>query len=444
MVLIRDFVNYTHSALKMILEPAWKLMAAHLPVYTHIVCYNRDPVAEPSESAISAFDEDEPGVEGMTGELIDLIATLVSTQTVHPLIRTGLPQFAGTICGYLLLPQDELTGYKQDALYFIDDPQQRQDDMVAQESVRFACTQVLESLIETFGTAATEIFLGIALEHLKTVVPVAAKKISTTMIKHTAPIVIMASKLRKAPAKKEVAAEVFDQHEPWRRHELGLYLLMILSDDLYAAHSKGLKFAHPAGIISALQNVVSRPDVLFGNPLLLGRFLSASADISQLVPKSDPFCEQILDCILRLFKSHMGAVASLSLVGCKCLVRYANLMQRLPARSWEVVAREIRATQAAEESCGEIWHTTTEALSTLFQHAGPRQMLPLLPEVLRQSLELGVARDDFLSDTTNFAERLLGHSSGQYVGSVVGVFVPFLEAAIEKYPKGMEQSAMKV
>jgi hypothetical protein len=76
-VIFRDFVNYSRESINMILQPSWKLLSIHLPIYTEVVGYGHTITltAEEKESLNqtdysrgieSDDDEDEYGPEGMT------------------------------------------------------------------------------------------------------------------------------------------------------------------------------------------------------------------------------------------------------------------------------------------------------------------------------------------------------------------------------------------
>ena len=47
-VIFRDLVNYSRDSLNSILKPAWKLLNAHLPVFTEVVGYNK-PISKGEE-----------------------------------------------------------------------------------------------------------------------------------------------------------------------------------------------------------------------------------------------------------------------------------------------------------------------------------------------------------------------------------------------------------
>jgi hypothetical protein len=90
-VIFRDLVNYSKQSLNLILKPAWKLLNAHLPVFTEVVAYNRpipefvgeqeedneDEIQEPVTGYESEDEEEIYGIEGMTFYLIELLNTLV-------------------------------------------------------------------------------------------------------------------------------------------------------------------------------------------------------------------------------------------------------------------------------------------------------------------------------------------------------------------------------
>ena len=65
---------------------------------------------------IESDDEDETfGVEGMTVQLLELLATLVAKHGVRDLVRQGMVPLASTVSSYMILSQE------QDEL-FRDDP----------------------------------------------------------------------------------------------------------------------------------------------------------------------------------------------------------------------------------------------------------------------------------------------------------------------------------
>ena len=407
----------------MILEPAWKLFAAHSSVYIHTVCYNHTiHTAESTSYAISAFEDDEPGIEGMTQELVDLITTLVGTSATHPLIRTGLLQFVTTLCAYLLIPRHELTLYQCDPLYFMEASQQRQDEL-DMEGVRLSCTQVLETLTENFGQVVTEIAFSTALSYM-----VPEKKVKPSM-----------NYLHKPAAKKE-AAEVdtsYNGHEEWRRNELGMYLLSILADDLYVALEKGVKFVDVEKVVTAMQGIMKK-STLYSNPILLGRFLATCAELNQIIQKSNPFCLQVIEVVLGVFKTKYAE--SVMLIACKCLVRYANLLQMLPAKTWDRVVNEIFKLQSKGNSYS--WHIATETIATLYQYGSPKQLSPLLPGILHTYLSLSMQFEEQMNDTLTFIQRLFSHSA--YIIPIIAVYAPFMARVLEAYPKDLSQPLFKV
>ena len=96
-VIFRDLINFSKDSINLILKPAWKLLNAHLPIFTEVVAYDR-PISELAgdgddeqddddddpdggkepDVGNESFDEEESyGVEGMTLHLVELLSCLV-------------------------------------------------------------------------------------------------------------------------------------------------------------------------------------------------------------------------------------------------------------------------------------------------------------------------------------------------------------------------------
>ena len=74
-VIFRDFINYSRECLSMILQPSWKLLIMHVPVYTEIAGYQaqlKDMEAGEQDDTKRGYESDDGsdldthGVEGMT------------------------------------------------------------------------------------------------------------------------------------------------------------------------------------------------------------------------------------------------------------------------------------------------------------------------------------------------------------------------------------------
>ncbi len=463
-VLIRDFINYTHESLNVILEPAWKLLTIHLPIYLHSVCYERPlegTSAGDSDSTyvscpltyIDAFDDDDPGIEGMIKQLIDLITTLIINPAIHTLIRAGLVPFTATLCSYLLLPQSELTAYHHHPSYFLEDVQERQGEMQGDqsESVRVVGTRVLETLIETFSNASVEALLAIALDHI---VVQACRKKSLQPAPAVRPPA-KGSKPAKAPAGKRVTeeakrtvldtvdiyeyiGEVYEHHEPWRRSELGLYLLSFLSDDLHIALDKGLKFADVSRLGEALQSVCARQN-LFDTEGLLGRLLATASDTVELFPKTHPLLPtygKIAAATLR----RSNFAPSLRLVACKCLVCVATRIQALPVDDCGSIVRHMHQLQVhcALDNC----RLTASGIGAAFLFGNPKLLTPLISELIPYYLGMYVASGEESHEFIELTRKICAQAA--YVPSVILVYVPLLAKILGEYPKQLESGALKV
>ena len=207
----------------MILEPAWKLLSIHLSIYTQAVCYERSIEEETKE--IDTFEDDEPGIKTMTMQLIDLITTLITNPAIHTLIKLGLNPFASTICEYLILPKADLDQYLYNPLYFIEKSNIIMDDGIIEPlaNIRISCTQILESLIETFGSVAIEVIQNIILDSL-----------AFTKDKKVVPIFTTS----------EDGYTPDDKQDVWKKYELGHYLVIVLSEDLLGAVGKNEKIVN--------------------------------------------------------------------------------------------------------------------------------------------------------------------------------------------------------
>ena len=92
-VIFRDFINYSREQINNILQPAWKLLNFHLPIFTELLGYNSkiEDLAKEEEETDMGYESDDDtdvyGIEGMTLNLIDLLTSLVSRPNVQELVK---------------------------------------------------------------------------------------------------------------------------------------------------------------------------------------------------------------------------------------------------------------------------------------------------------------------------------------------------------------------
>ncbi len=450
MVLIRDFINYTHSALNMILEPVWKLLTIHLPVYIHAVCYERELERAPGEAELqyvrcpfldtTAFEDDEPGIEGMTRQLIDLITTLIVNPAIHSLIRTGLGPFTATLCSYLLLPQSQLENYRYNPLYFLEEVDAAHGEASTEinDNVRALCTRILETLIETFGGSTIETLQSIMLESMAYVAS-----------KHKPLVKPVHHPTGKKPGGKEASAydsvsiyeyvsDPYDRHDSWRKNELGLYLLSFLSDDLFVSLEKGQKMVNVGKIVECLQSLCAGP-MIRQHPLLLGRLLSAGAEAVQLLPKGHPIGGKLLELSYESLRSDVPD--SVKFIACKSLVRYAHHIQAMPIKDPCGAVRAAEKLQAGNDFV--TIHISIETVATVFLYGQPKILVPALRDVVRFYLNI------FLENTEGDAHEFVDLiqklcKQTQYVAPLVDCYVPLMTPIMERYPKTAEPSFIRV
>ena len=272
------------SSLNMILEPSWKLLAIHVPIYLQAVGYGMplerlhdDPeltyISLPLIDS-SSFEDDEPGIEGMTRQLIDLIGTTILNPGIHPLLKAGLRPFAVILSSYLILTQEQLIEYKEKPFYFIEEQDTNVEiELGCSESMRTLCSRIIETLIETFGNITTEILLNIALDNISFEKNIELKVSPKKSISEFDSVAVF-----------EYATEAYSKHEIWRKKELGLYLLGKISDDLLVALGKGEKFVNVDDIVNRITSILN-DTIIKNNPMLLGRLLCTASSCIQLFPE---------------------------------------------------------------------------------------------------------------------------------------------------------------
>lgn len=105
-VIFRDFINYSRECINMILQPSWKLLNKHLPIFTEVLGYGNSlselkivnekesTSTTDEESDLRGFESDEDdeidepsGIKGMTLQLIELLTTLVQRPNVLEVVR---------------------------------------------------------------------------------------------------------------------------------------------------------------------------------------------------------------------------------------------------------------------------------------------------------------------------------------------------------------------
>jgi hypothetical protein len=92
-IIFRDYINYSRESINAILQPAWKLLNFHLPIFTEALGYRvkvqdaNDEGADQDLGFESEEDSDVYGIEGMTLCLIDLLASLACRPSVKELVR---------------------------------------------------------------------------------------------------------------------------------------------------------------------------------------------------------------------------------------------------------------------------------------------------------------------------------------------------------------------
>eukprot|EP00826_Nyctotherus_ovalis_P040119 TRINITY_DN3913_c0_g1_i13.p1 TRINITY_DN3913_c0_g1~~TRINITY_DN3913_c0_g1_i13.p1 ORF type:complete len:448 (+),score=113.87 TRINITY_DN3913_c0_g1_i13:995-2338(+) len=415
----------------MILEPGWKFLAIHAPIYQHSVGYGRPLEQLPDDPELhyvrcpfldlSAFEDDEPGIEGMTRQLVDLIGTFILNPGIHPLLRKGLGPFAYTLCSYLLLPQEQVEDYKDYAFYFIEESYSNAEiELGYVESIRMLSTRIIETLIETFGNATVEILMNIALENIS------FKKNSALAF----PLKKSISEYENASV-HEYMVESYNRHEVWRKNELGLYLLGLIADDLFVATEKGQKFVNVDKIIAVLSEMCKDS---VENPLLLGRLLCTGSGCVQLLVKSNSILKELVEAAVIGLRGRYSE--SVKYIACKCLVRCVHQMKELPILNTEEILDNL-----PEFDLDNI-NILTETVTTTFLYGNPKTLGKYISSILKTYLQLSIDSEGDGNEIKYLISKLL--KKEEYTGLIVEAYVPLIAPLITNYPTATEPGLTRV
>ena len=416
----------------MILEPTWKLLAIHIPVYLQTAGYGKPLKKLPDDPELqyikypfidaTAFEDDEPGIEGMTRQLIDLIGTFILNPGIHPLLKMGLGPFMYTLTSYLLLSQNQLEEYKDNPLYFIEEAYSNVGiELGCTESIRTLCTRITETLVEMFGNATTEILLNVALENISFT--------KNPVLKY--PLKKNISEYENASI-YEYMAEPFDQHEIWRKNELGLYILGLISNNLYIAMEKGQKFINIDKIIAGLTSICK--DSVLDNPLLLGRLLCTGSSCVQLFPKSTSTLKKLVEIAVKGLRGEYSE--SVKNIACKCLVRSAHQMKELPISNIEEVINYLPKHDIDNASI------VTETIITIFFYGNPTTLGKCINKILKSYLSNCIDNEGDGNELKYLVSKIIKRE--EYIGLIVDAYVPLISPLIIDYPKGVEPEVTRV
>jgi hypothetical protein len=416
----------------MILEPTWKLLAIHIPIYLQTVGYGKplkrladDPEIQYVKYPfidVTTFEDDEPGIEGMTRQLIDLIGTFILNPGIHPLLKMGLGPFTHTLSSYLLLSQNQLEEYKVNPLYFVEESYSNVEiELGYTESIRTLSTRIIETLVETFGNATTEILLSIALENMSFV--------KNPVLKY--PLKKSISEYDNASI-YEYMSELFDQHEIWRKNELGLYILGLISDDLYIGMEKGQKFVNVDKIIAGLISMCNSS--LIDNPLFLGRLLCTGSSCVQLFPKSTSTLKKLAETAVKGLRGKYSE--SVKNIACKCLVRCVHQMKELPIPNIETIIDHLPKHDIDNASI------VTETVTTIFLYGNTKTLGKYIANILKSYLSNCIDNEGDGSELRYFISKVV--KKEEYVGLVVDACVPLISPLVRSYPKGAEPDLTRV
>lgn len=227
-VIFRDFINYSRDCISKILEPAWKLLNFHLPVFTEVLGYGqslkafREGEDDQEEEHLPGYESDDEeevyGVEGMTLQLIELLATLICRQNVQEVVKMGIVPLISTVSSYMIIPRARERQHVGNYAHFLTD---MDENFWVQPSIRKSCQDLLSSLVDVFGDLAVQSVLFVV-ENL----------FLTASSEQASP-----TKVRSAQTVEEI--NIYDysyssasRRHKWKKREVALFLIGSFAEDI--------------------------------------------------------------------------------------------------------------------------------------------------------------------------------------------------------------------
>ena len=318
-VVFRDFINYSRDCISKILEPAWKLLNFHLPVFTEVLGYGQslrefkgpeDAEADEPEPGFESDDEEEVyGVEGMTLQLIELLATLICRQNVQEVVRTGIVPLVSTVSSYMIVPRRKERQHVGNYQHFLADAD---DALWVQPSVRKSCRDLLSSLIEVFGDLAVQSVLFVV-ENL----------------------FLTASSEQASPAKVRIAQTVEeiniydysfssgDKKHAWKKREVALFLIGSFAEDISMFRQRNPGYNFKVLLEEMMLTDFAKCPL---RSYLKGRTLQCAAQMAEVIPRDyEELHKRVLQMAVRALQEE--PLCSVKLVATSCLVKYARKLK---------------------------------------------------------------------------------------------------------------------
>lgn len=147
-VLVRDYANFTKQSLTSILEPCWKYINLHLPIYIEVACNGRK--IEEENVYESYYNSISIGINS-----IELLNILINKSLIKTALQVGLKQTLSILLSYLSLEKLEEDGELDENYEYV---------MINEEEyvhkLRGKCLQVMKQLIDLYGDYCLSTLIG--------------------------------------------------------------------------------------------------------------------------------------------------------------------------------------------------------------------------------------------------------------------------------------------
>ena len=280
-VIFRDMINYSLECINMVLQPAWKLLNVNLAVYTENVGYGKpiefsevekaNILQADNESAadcqilIDNEDDTEPGITGMTMQLIELLTSLSNKGSIRNLMFVGMVPLVTSVASYMILSNEQENEQIDDQGQFV------YTDNTYDHTVRNSCLNFISQLIENFDDDAVEAILCVMDNFLLSMVENKEANVETSFDE----VDVMKYTYNSS-----------DKRHGLKKREVALFILGSLADDIIKYRNRK---GHSNKSISNIFNSIVLPDLKNQEMpnILKGRSMWCATQLSGLMDDKD-------------------------------------------------------------------------------------------------------------------------------------------------------------
>jgi len=278
----RDFTTYSLSWYYIIIQPAWTLLHALVPLYQESVVYSKEVVAN------DMIENELGGVEGLTVQLLELITSIIIRPVIGPQVVGELKALINTLVWYLPLTVEQEELWSNDPNQFISE----EDIEEYLKSSRISCLKLISELIDLFGDTSVECIVSVVESMLANI-----SQQSSAPLLYSSNQDIQAINDRINQNLLTIVRKFPTQHM-WKTKEAAVLLLGSINTDIIGYNSRVKKSGkEPLDIANFFGSVIlsdlTGSSNENGSEFLKGRALWCTAKISEIMDSSHPDCVRI-------------------------------------------------------------------------------------------------------------------------------------------------------